>query len=303
LTPPGKVQNFTFAYTDCNVTQGQECRQRWDSTIQLTPTTCTLDGQYQLSWSTACGAGLSGTTCPLLTTDIPTSVNFSLTSENFCAEVTVDVGLTGTLTSYSDNAYSTASSAFIVGRTGYFLVTVNSELNPPGVYNPATAVVTFSSTALIAVTVRQVSTTTIYSIFSNGTAANFASLNQTDLQTNCVQITNSDPSKVGFSFVFSTVLNSQLTTNGQLTFTIGATVQVTYTGGSKRGLLQGAASTNPGTYSTNADLMPDTTISSTIPPTTSSSTPPTTNPSTNPTTGSASVIFASMLLFLIAIIV
>jgi len=222
------------------------------------------------------------------------------------------VGLTGTLTSYSDNAYTTASSAFIVGRTGYFLVTVNSELNPPGVYNPSTAVVTFSSTALIAVTVRQVSTTNIYSIFSNGTAANFASLNQTDLQTNCVQVTNSDPSKVGFSFVFSTVLAAQLTTNGQLSFTIGATVQVTYTGGSKRGLLQGAASTNPGTYSTNADLLPDTTISTSTGSTgsstgsssgsTSGSTSSSSSASTS-TTGSASVIFASMLLFLVAIFI
>jgi len=283
LTPPSKIQNFTFSFTDCTVTQGSICRQRWDASLSLTPNTCTLDGQYQLSWSTGCGAGLDQTTCPLLTADMPTSVNFSLQSENFCAEVDVDVGLTGSVASYSDSGYSNPSSAFIVGRTAYFLVSVNSELNPSGPYDPKTAKVTFSSTSLVSVTVKQKSTTNIYYIFQNGATYVFGK-NETDLKTNCVALPNSNVYQVGFSFVFSTQLASSLTSNGQVTFTIGATVRVSYVQSKKRGVEQAATDTK-NTYTVDNTLSPDTTITSTGGTTTGGTTTTTTTTTGGTTTG------------------
>jgi hypothetical protein len=265
LTPPGKVSNYTYAQVQqCNVTQNQYCRQRWDATMQLTPETCTLTGDYRMSWSTACPQNVAATDCPLLPADIPTYVNFSLTSENFCAEITVDVGLVGVVASYSDAAYSNAKSAFIVGRTAYFLVSVNSELNNNGAlpYVPSSAVVTFSSTSLVTVTVTpKPAGTLIYRLFENGVTANFANTSYGDLKTNCVALPGNGVNQVGFSFVFSTELAKNLTQNGAQTFTVAATVKVTYanSAGKKRGA-QVQAGTNDQTYS--ADFTPDTTSTS-----------------------------------------
>jgi len=209
--------------------------------------------------NTACPSFLTQQDCPLLPADVATYVNFSLTSENFCAEVSVDVGLVGNVVSYSDSAYSNLKSAFIVGRTAYFLVSVNSELNNKGVlpYVASSAIVTFSSTALVSVTVTpKPAGTLIYRLFENGATANFTGTSYGDLKTNCVSLSAPGPNQVGFSFVFSSELSSNLTKNGQQTFTVSATVKVTYSNsaGKKRGVLA-QDGTNDNTYS--ADFTPD----------------------------------------------
>jgi hypothetical protein len=260
LTPPGKVALYTYTQVQqCNVTLNQNCRQRWDASMKLTTETCTLNGDYRMSWNTACPSFLTQVDCPLLPADVATYVNFSLTSENFCAEVSVDVGLVGNVVSYSDSAYSNLKSAFIVGRTAYFLVSVNSELNNKGVlpYVASSAIVTFSSTALVSVTVTpKPAGTLIYRLFENGATANFTSTSYGDLKTNCVSLPAPGPNQVGFSFVFSSELSSGLTKNGQQTFTVSATVKVTYSNsaGKKRGVLA-QDGTNDNTYS--ADFTPD----------------------------------------------
>jgi fibro-slime domain-containing protein len=235
LTPPGKVANFTFTTVDCTVANGQTCRQRWQSTLQLTPDTCTLDGSYRLEWSTGCGDGLTGAACPLVAADIPAAVDFTLQSENFCAEVTVEVGLIGELKSYEEATYATPKVAFIVGRTAYFLVTINSDQNPTGDYNDATASIKFTKTKLVTVSVRQGGTTNVIRIFEKSAPAVFDAAS--DVKTDCKELVNAAVNKVGFSFVFSTELSKTLQPNGKQTFTIGAEVQVSYAGARKRGIL------------------------------------------------------------------
>jgi hypothetical protein len=254
LTPPGKVSNHTFSSVDCAVTQGVVCRQRWAATLQLNADTCTLDGNYKMDWKVACGAGLTGANCPLNPTipdDVDASTGFSLTSENFCAEVGVEVSLRGTLASYEDSGFTVAKSAFIVGRTAYFLVKVNSEINPAGDYVDATANVKFGTAnlKLVSVTVRQVTSTSVINrVFEKGAIAV-----GDPLKTQCTQISIS-VSSVGFSLNFSKELSQTLVNNGKLTFTIGAEVQVSYVQSKKRGLLQATPNDEKATYNTDNDL-------------------------------------------------
>jgi len=258
LTPPGKVANFTFNSVDCTVTEGQICRQRWQATLQLTEDTCTLNGDYRMDWTVACGAGLSGSTCALTAADLPSNVQFSLTSENFCAEVGVEVSLTGTMTSFEDAALVTPKTAFIVGRVGYFLVKINSELNGVGDYNDATATVKFGAAnlKLVTVTVRQVGTTTVNRIWEKGVRAAPDSLN-----TVCTEIPKT-VATVAFSFNFSLDLAKTLAQNSKLSFTVGAEVQVTYKQSKKRGLLQDLPADEKQAYNVDADVQGAETISS-----------------------------------------
>jgi fibro-slime domain-containing protein len=314
--PTGKVANYTYTPFDCTVTAGQQCRQKWDALMQLTPETCTLNGNYRMDWTTACGAGLDSVTCPLNTGDLPTNVQFTLQSENFCAEVTVDVGLVGTLTSYLDNTFTTKKNAFIVGRTAYFLVDVNSDINPSGAYNPATAVVTFTRTQLVSVTVKQVSSATIYRLYENYLTANFTGTSYGDLQTQCTSITVAATNQVGFSFVFSTQLAAGLDKNGQQSFTVSATFQVTYNNANgKRGLLASSGDNSdtsttqfdvdptPPTDSTAATSTGATSTGATSTGATSTGATTTQQQSTSTSTSNTYVIVASCSFFLISLLI
>jgi len=252
LTPPGKVANYTYGKVDCTVAENQICRQRWTSLLQLTPETCTLDGNYRMDWKVECGGGLTGTNCPLVTGDFDANVQFSLQSENFCAEVGVEVSLRGTLTSYEDQALTITRTAFIVGRVAYFLVKVNTELNGVGDYNDATAVVKFGTAnlKLVTVTIRQVNTSLVNRIFEKGAIANPDTLN-----AGCKEIPKT-VATVAFSFNFSSEVAKTLVQNSRQSFTVGAEVQVSYVQSKKRGLLQEAVPKDgeKATYATDSDV-------------------------------------------------
>jgi len=257
LTPPGKVANFTFTPVDCNVAEGQICRQRWGATLQLTPDTCTLDGSYRMDWKVGCGAGLTGATCPLEAKDFDSNVQFQLTSENFCAEVSVEVGLIGDMKSYEDAAFTIPKVAYVVGRTAYFQVKVNSDINPAGDYNDGTASVKFAGNLkLVSVTVKQVGTTNVLRVFEKGATAN-----PDEQNAKCTEIPQTS-SKVGFKLDFSLTLCKNLQQNSKQSFTVGAEVQVTY-GSKKRGIMQATPANEKNTYSADADLEETATLYST----------------------------------------
>jgi len=287
LTPPGKVQSYVYTPVDCNTTSGVPCRQRWQATLSLTPTTCTLDGNYRMDWTVACGDTSVAANCALQPQDLPANVQFTLTSENFCAEVGVEVGLIGSLASFDDAALTNPKTAFIVGRTAYFLVKVNSELNTKGGdydSDPNPQVKFAGNLKLQTVTVRQKDTTNIFRIFQNGNKVSSSD----DYGTNCIEIPKT-ASTVAFSFVFASNLTSNLAQNSKLSFTIGAEVKVTYAS-KKRGLLQSVpADGEKKTYSVDNDVSPDTSSAS--------------SPASGTESSNSVVVVVSFLLSLLALLI
>jgi len=263
VAPQGKVESYVFTFDNCagNV-NGTECRQNWRTTLKLTEGTCTLDGTYALNWTLNCYEAAIGSSalCPLSKAeDFIAAVTYKLKSENFCATLTIDVGLVGNLRSYENDTFGDVRTAFIVGRKGYFLVKVNSELNTPkNSSNGADAdlyvvgglgtVVTFSKITLVTVTVRTTTGTPVR-LYENKAPAVFEA--SKDLNTSCGAVTkylngnNLPENQVGFQFTFTRKLASTLLRNQKVDFVISAEVQVTYsnTGAKKRFNMEALATT------------------------------------------------------------
>jgi len=159
--------------------------------------------------------------CPISQSDEDAIINFTLTSENFCATISIDIGLFGTIQTYSDSTFTTLQSSFIVGQRACYLVILNSDSNPQP-YNPKTASIILSSTLLTSVTVRV--NGDIDRIFSS---ANSTSEFDTSLQT----YPQSQGNEIGFCFTFSEALITDLNCTGVVTVVVGAEVTVNYQGG------------------------------------------------------------------------
>jgi len=234
-SPSGKIENYTvtenFISVACSASDTR-CRQRWHLSMKLTPETCTLDGEYTMNWTRSCIPSLS---CP--SNNATNFAKFILTSEDFCAEIEVEVGLSGTLISYEDSNFQKARTQWTVGSTVYFKVNVNSDLNP-NPYSEATAVIKFLKTKLITVHIRNNLNSSIpLRLFEFGNPASFDP--SVDPKVNIKEISQTAGNEVGFSFQFTNELYQQLTTNNQ-PYTVGAEVQVTYDNKNvkKRALLQ-----------------------------------------------------------------
>jgi hypothetical protein len=279
LSPLGKIAtyNFTEDRTACSGTQGQECRQRWKTSLRLNEEACTLDGTYRLNWTKACSSSATGTNCPLISSDEPTGVEYTLRSENFCAEISVEVGLTGSRTSFEDAAFAVARTAFIRGRRAYFLVKVASELTT----------VSLGNVQLVTVSVRPDGSSPVR-LVENKVVASFDASSDPQAQA---QIHNSTAGQVGFSFVFSDKLTALLQASSKQEFTIGAEVQVTYAQTKKRFNLEILADGNE-----NVAFSSVTSLDNSVASTTSAVTP-------QETTSNAFVIVASFLLMFIALMI
>jgi hypothetical protein len=232
-SPSGKIENYTvtenFLSVSCN-SNDDRCRQRWHITMKLTPDTCTLDGEYRMNWTRNCRDSLS------CNANGQSSATFVLTSEDFCAEIEVEVGLTGSVESYEDGNFQRQRTQWVVGSMLYFKVKVNSEINP-NPYSESTAVIKFLSTKLTTVHIRNSLDTSIpIRLFEFGNPAIFDPT--VDPKVNIKEINQTARNEVGFSFVFTNELYQQLTTNQP--YVVGVEVQVTYdnTQVKKRGILQ-----------------------------------------------------------------
>jgi len=220
--------------------------------MTLTDGTCTLDGNYTLKWSKICSPNLGTTPCPINIENA--TVSYYLTSENFCAEISVEVGLIGTLSVFGDAGYTTAKTSFVVGTRAYFKLAIDSELN-----TPTKQVVTFSKTTLVSVTVKPSTASVPIRLYENKAASVFPDAS-TDPKVD-IQVDNSLGTKtVGFNFLFTKQLATALAANSKLSFTVAAEAQATYTQSSKkRGILQANANENS-EYSTSAEIDPQTNI-------------------------------------------
>jgi len=193
------------------------------------------------------------TDCPISDSDKPATIDFDLISENFCAEISVDIGLVGTIEIYEDSSFQNVKKSFIAGRRAYLLITLNSDVNPSP-YSESTAAIKLTNCKLYGVTLRSSGSsngTSILKIYQNGSLSS----DDSDFETQLQEIDRSQGNMVGFSFVFSSKLVSELgSTSSSSKLTIGAEVQVSYTQGTKKRDVLATSGTDRSTLSTDAEV-------------------------------------------------
>jgi hypothetical protein len=312
--PSTKVAFSVQAFDGCTSQQGKSCRQYYRTTMSLTEGTCTLDGDYELTMNLECDEA-NKANCSLDSTDPATlSVQYKLKSENFCATITVDIGIIGKITTHENQTFTGIRLNFIVNRRVYFLVKVNSDLNEPKdssgkvdieAYDPnnVKTIIKFSRTELVTVSVK----------FTNGTVVRLWRRGALDAwgtlcQNHTVATTNPQKTlllnSVGFSFIVTKAIANP-PKNGKVTFTVLAEVQVTYPSTKKR-----ADADDTSSYSTDTGIDADPTDTD-VPDTTSPTTNPTTTTTGNPTnpttskkneTGTSFALFAYLMFLIVALI-
>jgi hypothetical protein len=204
LTPPGKISYYVITQsTQCVNNDTDTCLQNWNTDLYLVKGICTLDGDYRLNWTTICNEKDCGLT---LSSDREASVLFSVKSENFCAQIAIDIGLFGNITVYQYNNFSSPKTVFTVNNTAYFLVTVNSEFNESP-YNVTNALVEISQTKLKTVVLRPLGDNPIR-IYENGDP------NRNELNLDFKVIKKNEGNMVGFSIVYSKQLAQYFIKNG-----------------------------------------------------------------------------------------
>jgi hypothetical protein len=329
IFPTTKVANWAPSSDNCTSTQGQECRQNWRTSLTLFDGVCTLDGVYTLNFTVGCGPDAQGNLCPLdlnNPADTISSVQYTLKSENFCAELLVDVGIAGNIKPYSDQSFATPKITFVVNTKGFYLVKVNSDLNEPkgaggatdpDLYTPGGAgiVVTFAKVEVINVAVRINGSNNPIRIYENKapvSSATWITRYGVDYKADCqVHTTKTGGASVGenaigFSFNYTRALINP-PKNGKTTFTVLADVQVTYSNTSKkRFLLQSPDSDNKGFDATN-DLDDDGTGTD---GTATGNTTPTGNTNTGATqqtketdSSNAAALIATLLMMIVALLI
>jgi len=178
----------------------------------------------------------------------------NLDQKNFCAEITVTVGIAGNLRSY-DNATFAAyppKSGFIINRRAFFLVRVNSDLNnpkgaggvtDPDLYGGAGTVVFFSSVTLMKVEIKLLppgGNGEPIRIWENQAPFDFVANGYPNYATDCKLETkfangSSLPENmVAFSFNFTRAVAFALPKNGRISFTVVADVRANYNDVSKK---------------------------------------------------------------------
>jgi hypothetical protein len=105
----------------CPNTVGSTCTQRFRINI-TTNGACTITGDYSMLFNLTCQPGAD---CNLNPNSVAT-VTASIVSEDFCAQVSATVAITGTLTSFSSNTYSSPRTIYLVDQVSYFQAAVVS---------------------------------------------------------------------------------------------------------------------------------------------------------------------------------
>eukprot|EP01130_Rhizamoeba_saxonica_P000771 TRINITY_DN1068_c1_g1_i1.p1 TRINITY_DN1068_c1_g1~~TRINITY_DN1068_c1_g1_i1.p1 ORF type:complete len:981 (-),score=299.06 TRINITY_DN1068_c1_g1_i1:47-2989(-) len=232
--PASKVAAFDITETPCTEEQGSSCKQRWMNVMDLTENACTLDGVYEYTWTQTCQDSLEED-CPI--EDRSVNIEYTLQSENFCAEVAVEVGITGVMDSYEEDL-TTEKSSWVEGDRVYFVVEVSSELEGDA------ALQVFSATTLVSVLVTPENGDS-FLIVNDGDVVPPSDLAEdTDFEVQDLEIDviidNLDDveDQTSFSFLLSPALVDLLESNSQLELNIAAVVEVTYAESTKRSQLR-----------------------------------------------------------------
>lgn len=116
--------SLAAATTSCSSTNGAGCQQRY--TLTVTPqNSCTLSGTYELGFTILCRG--SPTQCPLDASTAIATITGLVTAENFCAALSLDIGLTGVLNVYADPILRIEKSNFLHGQFAYFQATLSTD--------------------------------------------------------------------------------------------------------------------------------------------------------------------------------
>jgi len=234
--PLEKISSFEFSSIDCNSQEGYECQQYWRTNLHLSENTCRLDGEYAMNFSLACGEDVPQNECPIKE-DKYCRIEYKLRSEDFCAEMMVDVGVYGYMNCYANVDFVEHSEICIVENNRYFIIKVNSDLNPKhgavgalgaDYYdeNSNETIITFSEVKLLTVTVRIGDK--IFKIFENGNPCKDDYDTGIKLEKSKLDGSIIAKNQVAFSFTFARRLVSILKQNSKLELTVGAEVEVIY---------------------------------------------------------------------------
>lgn len=108
----------------CSSTNGAGCQQRY--TLTVTPQeSCSLSGTYELGFAILCRG--SPNDCPLDASTAVANITGLVTSENFCAALSLDIGLTGVLDVYAEPILRIRKSSFLHGQFAYFQATLSTD--------------------------------------------------------------------------------------------------------------------------------------------------------------------------------
>jgi hypothetical protein len=228
LYPQNKIESYKMEHDDCAGKEGESCRQHWRTILSLNNETCTLDGDYRLNFTLGCGEDVKD--CPLSAKDRQSFVDYKLKSEDFCSEISIDSGLVGIIKIYDSSSFTDENRLFLVDSTAYFLVRINSDLNPgsnPDKYNENddSLSIKFTSIKLVALYFRA---------STNNTPNRIYPVEQGDnLDTRVQEITTKDgqalnKNELAFQLYFSQKLASDLKKNSKIDFTISAEIEVTF---------------------------------------------------------------------------
>jgi len=191
----------------CPGTNGSSCLQTFSFTLAPNGS-CTLTGTYIASFIVTCRG--PSAQCPLAGTVTSASVSFALSSTNFCAVVTNIVGVSSTLTAYSNSAEVLVKTAWVQDTSAFFVVAVTSSAP-------------LSLTALQSVSVLSGANTLATYTITGAQGAGLVS-----------NVTNNAAS-TSFVLFFSSSLFT-VPVDGSATFSIQATAGLTYSQNSKRGI-------------------------------------------------------------------
>jgi hypothetical protein len=233
-----KFSEHTLGKTDCTSTQGASCKQRWNSLLTLNDRTCTLNGKYSLNYTKMCSTGSNPTDCPL-TGNLNTAVEYSITSEDFCATIEVDVALTIKIKVYQSSDFGVERTSFVVGATAFFQVVLDSDLNGSPNLNREDDLIKFQFTKITEVhfIVKDMNNVqqTALTLYKNSITQ--ASV-EAGIAFEIIKIDSPYKEKAGFKFDISkklidlaaeAVSGKGLPPNSKFTFTVNVVCQVGYT--------------------------------------------------------------------------
>jgi len=220
------------------------------------------------------------------------TIDYSLTSENFCAIVSVDIGLTATIQLFEDAAMTKPRTTFMVGQSAYFKIVVSSDLNRD------TETILFSKINIKTVTVRGSASSVPTCICENGAAPKYTS---GEFNPNVqLELHGGSDREATFSFVFSQELTRRvLKPNSKKSFTIGVELDAYYINNAKkRFAFEILAEDNESkTFSTDVNVEGTTFEPTTAPEITGKS-----NGKTEPQIDNGLVIVTSILLMIVVLL-
>jgi len=214
MSYPNAAFNVSITLSDdsqCPGTEGSSCLQVWSVGIMNIAWSgqCNVNGNYTFDWDFTCQAGFASS-CGVANTTMISSITAQLGSDDVCGTVSVVSNIAGSLTSYSDNNYTTEELTYASNG----VIFLGAEV---------TADVAFSSIALELVRVVQGGVPLVIYNFPSEVDASlnfgFGSDTGSVLQFNFVAVDAGSPS----FFIF----NAGGSENA-FTFTVEADLVVTY---------------------------------------------------------------------------